>query len=195
MATSSLHDATVSGLDSRLPVVSIGYRTYKTLGLSLVVWDGDVTGDEAEDHVRRLRADAGWPPGPLHLVDTTTVTSAPNVANTKLTEMSVEIAEGRSIRFALIAVSGAFEEATKFQAAATAAGVSEVIVFNGHRGVSLARRRPRSHSSNARGSTQTVAYLGAGKGTLRRRLTRASLLNSCPHAPMRGVRAGASPRT
>jgi hypothetical protein len=109
--------------------VTIGYRIYKTLGLSLVVWDGDVTGDEAEDHVRALRTDPDWPPGPLHLVDTTSVTSAPAIANTKLVEMLNEIAEGKAIRFAVIA-SGALPEATRFQTEATALGVSQVIVFN-----------------------------------------------------------------
>jgi hypothetical protein len=117
--------------------VGIGYRTYQTLGLSLVVWDGDITGDEAEDHVRRRQADSEWPPGPLHLVDTTTVTSAPIVANTKLVGMLVESAQATPIRMALIAAGAAFDEATKFQVAATAAGVSELIVFNDVAGACL----------------------------------------------------------
>jgi hypothetical protein len=110
--------------------VTIGYRIYKTLGLTLVVWDGDITGDEAEDQVRTLRADPDWPPGPLHLLDTTTVTSAPLVANTKLVEMLTEIAEKKVIRFAVIANGDATGEAARFQSEATAAGVSQVIVFN-----------------------------------------------------------------
>lgn len=110
--------------------MTIGYRIYKTLGLTLVVWDGDISGDEAEDQIRTLRSDPDWPPGPLHLLDTTTVTSAPLVANTKLVEMLNEIAESKLIRFAVVASGDSSAEATKFQAAATAVGVSQVIVFN-----------------------------------------------------------------
>lgn len=73
--------------------MAIGYRLDTTLGLTVVVWDGAVTGDEAEDHVRRLRADPGWPPGPKHLLDTTTAVLIPNVANTKLVEMLVDAAD------------------------------------------------------------------------------------------------------
>jgi hypothetical protein len=112
------------------PDVTIGYRIYKTLGLTLVVWDGDISGDEAEDQVRTLRADPDWPPGPLHLLDTTTVTSAPLVANTKLAEMLNEIAESKLIRFAVIASGDNAAQATQFQAEATTLGVSQVIIFN-----------------------------------------------------------------
>ena len=110
--------------------MAIGYRIYKTLGLTLVVWDGEVSGDQAEDQVRRLKADPDWPPGPLHLLDTTTVTTAPLVANTKLVEMLNEIAESRLIRFAVVASGDSAGEATKFQAEVSALGVSQVIVFN-----------------------------------------------------------------
>jgi hypothetical protein len=89
-----------------------------------------VSGDEAEDQVRKLKSDPDWPPGPLHLLDTTTVTSAPLVANTKLVEMLNEIAESRLIRFAVIASGDSANEAVKFQAEVTALGVSQVIVFN-----------------------------------------------------------------
>lgn len=85
------------------PAVAIAYRIYKTLGLTLVVWDGNVTGDEAEDQVRTLREDPDWPPGPLHLLDVTSVTEPPIVANTKLVEMLAELADAHQIRFVLVA--------------------------------------------------------------------------------------------
>ena len=109
--------------------MAIAYRIYKTLGLTLVVWDGNVTGDEAEDQVRTLREDPDWPPGPLHLLDVTSVTEPPIVANTKLVEMLAELADAHQIRFALVA-TGASDEGARFQNAATAAGVSRVIVFS-----------------------------------------------------------------
>ena len=109
--------------------MGIGYRIDEALGLTVVVWDGAVTGDEAEDHVRSLRAEPDWPPGRLHLLDATSVTSVPRVRDTKLVEMLGDIAEWRRIRFAVVATD-AFEEATSFQQAAAALGVSHVIVFN-----------------------------------------------------------------
>ena len=111
-----------------LTAVAIGYRLDTTLGLTVVVWDGAVTGDEAEDHVRRLVVDPDWPPGPNHLLDSTTAASIPNVANTKLVEMLVEAVDGRRVRFALVATSG-FPEAARFQRAALAGGVLDVLVF------------------------------------------------------------------
>lgn len=112
-----------------LPTVAIAYRLDPLLGLTLVVWDGVVTGHDAEEQVRRLRADPDWPPGPRHVLDVTSVRSVPTVADTKLIDMMAEMAEMREIRFAVIA-SDAFDEATRFQEAASAVGVSRVIVFN-----------------------------------------------------------------
>jgi len=109
--------------------VAIAYRLDHALGLTLVVWDGVVTGYDAEEQARRLRADPDWPPGSLHVLDVTSVSSVPTVADTKLVEMLAEMAETRQIRFAVIA-SDAFAEATRFQEAASAVGVSRVIVFN-----------------------------------------------------------------
>jgi hypothetical protein len=109
--------------------MGIRYRLDKALGLTLVVWDGVVSGDEAEGHVRSLFDDPEWPPGPLHLLDGTTVASAPTVANTKLVELAVNAAETRRIRFALVQHMG-FDEATYFEREASARGLSQVIVFN-----------------------------------------------------------------
>jgi hypothetical protein len=109
--------------------MGIGYRIEKSLGLTLVVWDGAITGDDAEDHARRLFDDPEWPPGTLHLLDATSTTSVPNVANTKLVDLAVNAAETRRIRFALVQHMG-FDEATYFEREASARGLSQVIVFN-----------------------------------------------------------------
>jgi hypothetical protein len=109
--------------------VAIEYRLDRTLGLTLVVWDGVVTGHDAEEQVRRLRADPEWPPGRLHLLDLTSVSTVPTVGETRLVEMLAEMAEMRQIRFAVIA-GDAFAEATRFQEAASGVGVTHVIVFN-----------------------------------------------------------------
>ena len=109
--------------------MGIGYRIDKALGLTLVVWDGVISGDEAEDHVRGLFDDPDWPPGRMHLLDATSVTSVPKLANTKLVDLAVNAAETRRIRFALVQQMG-FDEATYFEREASARGLSQVIVFN-----------------------------------------------------------------
>jgi len=109
--------------------VAIGYRLDKPLGLTLVVWDGDITGEEAEGHARRLLADPEWPPGPLHLLDATSATSVPITADTKLVDIVAGAAKTRQIRFALVEHHG-FTQAVNFERAASDRGVSRVIVFN-----------------------------------------------------------------
>lgn len=39
------------------------------LGLTVVVWDGDVSEQESLDHLVRLAEDTRWPPGRRHLAD------------------------------------------------------------------------------------------------------------------------------
>jgi hypothetical protein len=63
-------------------VVGIAYRLDHTLGLTLTVFDGQVTGDEWRTAVRELFADPRWPPGRLNLTDLrTTDASALTVAD------------------------------------------------------------------------------------------------------------------
>ena len=109
--------------------MGIGYRLDRSRGLTLVVWDGAITGDDAEDHVRSLFDDPEWPPGPLHLLDATSAASVPIVANTKLVDLAVNAAETRRVRFALVQHMG-FDEATYFEREASSRGLSQVIVFN-----------------------------------------------------------------
>ncbi len=109
--------------------MGIGYRLDSSRGLTLVVWDGAITGDDAEGHVRSLFDDPEWPPGPLHLLDATSASSVPIVANTKLVDLAVNAAETRRVRFALVQHMG-FDEATYFEREASSRGLSQVIVFN-----------------------------------------------------------------
>jgi hypothetical protein len=109
--------------------MAIAYRLDHALGLTLVVWDGAVSGDDAEDHVRSLFDDDEWPPGRLHLLDATTATQVPIVANTKLVDLAANAAQTKRVRFAVVQNMG-FEEATYFEREAAARGLSQVIVFN-----------------------------------------------------------------
>jgi hypothetical protein len=49
--------------------MGVGYRLDQALGLSLVVFDGKVTGDEWRAMVLEVFADPCWPPGRLNLTD------------------------------------------------------------------------------------------------------------------------------
>ncbi len=51
----------------------IRYRADRALGCTIAVWNGDITGEDALQHVFRLAEDGNWPPGSLHLADLTTV--------------------------------------------------------------------------------------------------------------------------
>jgi len=51
----------------------IAYRADRTLGCTIVVWDGTVTSREMERQLRDLASDADWPAGPRHLIDATTI--------------------------------------------------------------------------------------------------------------------------
>jgi hypothetical protein len=55
--------------------MSIVYRIDQERGIVFVVWDGVVIADEWLAHIRRLLADATWPPdGRMHLSDLRTAT-------------------------------------------------------------------------------------------------------------------------
>jgi hypothetical protein len=52
--------------------VGIVYGIDRELDCTIVVWDGDITGDDHVRHLLRLAADPDWPPA-RHLTDLTTV--------------------------------------------------------------------------------------------------------------------------
>lgn len=56
--------------------MGIAYRADRTLGCTVSVWDGIVTGADVREHLVRLAGDNDWPPGHLHLTDLTTITKA-----------------------------------------------------------------------------------------------------------------------
>ena len=53
--------------------MSIRYRADRALGCTIAIWDGDITADDARQHLVRLAGDPDWPPGALHLADLTTI--------------------------------------------------------------------------------------------------------------------------
>jgi hypothetical protein len=51
----------------------IRYRADSGLGCTIAIWDGDITAQDAHQHLLQLASDPDWPPGSLHLADLTTV--------------------------------------------------------------------------------------------------------------------------
>src|SRR5262245_16111173 len=64
-----------TALGDHLPLLWMGiaYRIDRALGFTLVVWHGDVTAQDAKDHLVELAADRQWPPGRLLLTDISSV--------------------------------------------------------------------------------------------------------------------------
>lgn len=67
----------------------IRYRADHLLGCTIAVWDGDITGDDALQHVFRIAEDRDWPPGSLHLADLTTVGTV-SIPDPELVELLFE---------------------------------------------------------------------------------------------------------
>jgi hypothetical protein len=53
--------------------MGIGYWLNKELGLTVEVWDGDVTADDCRRHLIELAEDPLWPPGLREIIDVTTL--------------------------------------------------------------------------------------------------------------------------
>lgn len=53
--------------------LGIRHDISEKFGLTVVVWDGDVSELESLDHLVRLAEDTRWPPGPRHLADLRTL--------------------------------------------------------------------------------------------------------------------------
>jgi hypothetical protein len=53
--------------------MGIAHTVVPDLGLTIVVWHGDVSEDDSINHLVHLAEDPHWPPGLLHLTDMRTV--------------------------------------------------------------------------------------------------------------------------
>ena len=97
--------------------MGIAYRLDHTLGLTVTVFDGKITGEEWRSAVLQVFADPGWPPGRLNLTDLRTAdASLLTVADREqIFEINARYAH-KLIGMKSAAIGGAlFEEARAFE--------------------------------------------------------------------------------
>jgi hypothetical protein len=96
--------------------MSIVYRINQERGVAFVVWDGLVTADEWLAHVRRLLADADWPPDRrLHLSDLRTATPDASIDEVVLKQAADLFGPQVANLRAAIVAGDAFEKAGIFE--------------------------------------------------------------------------------
>jgi hypothetical protein len=99
--------------------VGIAYRSDQGLGLTIVVGDGVVTGEDWRAHVSRMTGDPEWPIGRLGLTDLSTAdTSA--ITGDDIREIATSFgSRGRqkSRKGAIVAGDAAYRSAVTFQQA------------------------------------------------------------------------------
>ena len=73
--------------------MGIAYRCDKTLGLSVSVWDGEVSRADRKDHVAALASDPDWGATGLLLTDLTGVSAAMRPSAKEVLEAAAEFSE------------------------------------------------------------------------------------------------------
>ena len=69
--------------------MGICYRLNADLGLTVEVWDGDVTAEDCRRHLIELAEDPLWPPGAREIIDVTTLGDL-SLPDPELVDMLVE---------------------------------------------------------------------------------------------------------
>jgi hypothetical protein len=111
--------------------MGIVYRLESTPRLTVVVWDGTVTGSDWRAHVEHILADPDWPAGPLNLTDTTSVIRA-TITPEDMDDI-VELYRPHAARLAgmrtAVVASAQFEASTSFGERMQVVGVT-LVTFN-----------------------------------------------------------------
>src|SRR5215831_6159137 len=107
--------------------MGIAHLLLPDLGLTLVVWHGDVTAADSVDHLLRLAEEPAWPPGLLHLTDMRTVRSV-TLPDPELLELLFEGSHWRDedLEKAVI-VSGELSRKTTVSDAASSLGMTATL--------------------------------------------------------------------
>lgn len=113
--------------------MTIIYRIDKERGISLVLWDRTVTGNEFLAHVRRLIADADWPPyHARHLSDLRTAVldaSLDEATLSKAARLYGQHPKITSVKSAIIA-SESFKKALTFERFISHSVASIIVFYN-----------------------------------------------------------------
>jgi len=104
--------------------VGIAHRLLPDLGLTVVVWHGEVTADDSAYHLVRLADEPCWPPGSLHLTDMRTVTTV-TLPDPELLELMFEGSHWRDEDLKkVVIVSAELLRNTRVQDSAAALGMN-----------------------------------------------------------------------
>jgi hypothetical protein len=102
--------------------MGIAYRIDHVLGFTLVVWHGDVTAQDAKEHLVQLAADSQWPPGRLLLTDISTVGRV-TLPDPELLELLLEGTDLRERLEKVVVVPPAFLRGNGIEKAAASLGM------------------------------------------------------------------------
>jgi hypothetical protein len=113
--------------------VGIAYSCHRTTGLSVSVWNGEVTAEQRQRHMALLASDPEWGAGGLLLTDLTGVSAATVPAPERVLEAASIFIEQlasrtRNAKWAIVA-DATFDHAQRF-GAYLEEEVRRVIVFN-----------------------------------------------------------------
>ena len=113
--------------------MGIAFRTSRPSGLSVAVWDGEVTAAQRNAHISAIAADPEWGAGALLLTDLTSVAEASRPTPAEVLEAASSFVEHvaaqvRNAKWAMVA-GETFAHAQRFSAYVEEA-VQRLIVFN-----------------------------------------------------------------
>jgi hypothetical protein len=113
--------------------MGIAYRSDDAIGLSVSVWDGEITDDQRRRQMEAVASDPNWGAGGLLLTDLTGVSTAQRASATQVLEAAAEFSERlagqvRNAKWAIVA-SETFVLAQRF-GSYLEEEVRRIIVFN-----------------------------------------------------------------
>ena len=107
--------------------MAIAHALLPDLGLTIVVWHGDVTPADSVEHLQQLAEERDWPPGLLHLTDMRTVRSV-TLPDPELLELLFEGTHWRDEDLVkAVVVAAELLQNTTVQDAAAALGMTAAV--------------------------------------------------------------------
>ena len=117
-----------SGVNKRF--VGIAYRSDYALGLTVIVWDGDISIEDWRTHFGQLTGDPSWPIGRIGLLDATSVDMSA-LTHDDIRQVAGAFRSHRpklaGIKYAIVAGDAAYADALAFQDASGPTGLVTVV--------------------------------------------------------------------